>query len=161
LAGSSLGCGQVGAHGHLGTRFLKSRARAADPRWVAGNVEASPGADRRASVRADVKVEVGLTTDTNFYTGLAQDISAGGVFVATHQLRRHGEKVVLQFSLPGVAAVFLVDAEVRWIREVTSLTGGRQGATGMGLKFLNLSAHARKAIATFLEQRDSIFYDDE
>lgn len=120
------------------------------------------GAERRTSVRADMEIEVGLESETNFYTGLTADISTGGLFVATHKLRKRGEKIVVKFSLPGMATQFVVEAEVRWIREVTSLTGGRhEGATGMGLKFLNLAPQARTMIATFLKQRDSIFYDDE
>jgi uncharacterized protein (TIGR02266 family) len=131
---------------------------------VARNVEvvAPGGAERRNSTRVDLEIEVGLETETNFYTGLTQDISTGGLFVATHSLRRHGEKLVVKFSLPGVATPFVVDSEVRWIREVTSLSGGRhEGATGMGLKFLNLPPQARMVIASFLKQRESIFYDDE
>jgi uncharacterized protein (TIGR02266 family) len=109
-----------------------------------------------------MEIEVGLETETNFYTGLTQDISTGGVFVATHKLRKRGERLVVKFSLPGVPTPFVVDSEVRWIREVTSLSGGRhEGATGMGLKFINLTPQARSQIASFLKQRDSIFYDDE
>jgi uncharacterized protein (TIGR02266 family) len=131
---------------------------------VARNVEkvAPRGAERRTAARTEIEVEVGLETENNFYTGLTQDISTGGVFVATHDLRPHGERLVLKFVLPGVATPFVVDAEVRWIREVTSLSGGRhEGATGMGLRFVNLPPQAKMVIASFLNQRESIFYDDE
>jgi uncharacterized protein (TIGR02266 family) len=132
---------------------------------VARNVEkvapGAHGAERRTAPRVDVEVEVGLETENNFYTGLTQDISTGGVFVATHNLRRHGERVVVKFSLPGMSTPFTVEAEVRWLREVTSLSSRHEGATGMGLKFLNLPAQAKAVIASFLKQRESIFYDDE
>jgi uncharacterized protein (TIGR02266 family) len=125
-------------------------------------VASTGGAERRSNARVDLEVEVGLESETNFYTGLTQDISAGGVFVATHQLRPRGERLVLKFSLPGVGTPFVVDAEVRWIREVTSLTQARHDApTGMGLKFVNLPSQAKAVIASFLRQRESIFYDDE
>ena len=122
---------------------------------------AAPPSERRTSARVDLEVEVGLETDNNFYTGLTQDISTGGVFVATHNLRRRGERLVVKFSLPGVSTPFTVDAEVRWLREVSSLHGGHEAATGMGLKFLNLPPQAKAVIASFLKQRESIFYDDE
>jgi uncharacterized protein (TIGR02266 family) len=135
---------------------------------VARNVEASKkqqqdgGADRRTAARIDLEIEVGLETESNFYTGLTQDISTGGLFVATHSLRKRGDRLMLKFSLPGVEAPFTVEGEVRWLREVGSLGAGRfDGATGMGLKFINLAPQAKAVIASFLKQRESIFYDDE
>jgi uncharacterized protein (TIGR02266 family) len=130
---------------------------------VARKVEAAApaGAERRTSARAELEIEVGLETDHNFYTGLTQDISTGGVFVATHELRNRGEHVVLKFTLPGVATPFQVEGEVRWIREVTGFSRSHENPTGMGIKFLNLSPQAKMLIASFLNQRDSIFYDDE
>jgi uncharacterized protein (TIGR02266 family) len=101
---------------------------------------------------------VGLETDSNFYTGLTQDISTGGLFVATHRLRKIGDRMVLKFGLPNWQQPLVVDAEVRWIREAGAHT---DSPPGMGLKFLNLPAQARMAIANFLKKRDSLFYDDE
>jgi uncharacterized protein (TIGR02266 family) len=148
----------------LAPRSLKSGCRAADLPFVARNVDvaARNAAERRASSRVDLEIEVGLETDSNFYTGLTQDISTGGVFVATHNLRRRGDRLVLKFSLPGVSIPFVVDAEVRWLREATSLSDNTHaGPTGMGLKFLNPPAQVKAVITSFLKQRESIFYDDE
>jgi uncharacterized protein (TIGR02266 family) len=128
---------------------------------VARNVEvlAQPtGAERRTSVRVDLEIEVGLETDSNFYTGLTQDISTGGLFVATHRLRPIGERLVLKFGLPNTQGAIVVEGEVRWLREAGAHT---DAPSGMGLKFLNLSAQARMAIASFLKKRESLFYDDE
>jgi len=105
-------------------------------------------------------VKVDLESDHNFYTGLAQDISGGGLFVATHHLRRIGERVSLEFRIPDEAIPIAVDAEVRWVREITSLQRF-DGPAGMGLKFTNLSANASAAIERFLTLRDPLFYDDE
>jgi uncharacterized protein (TIGR02266 family) len=104
-----------------------------------------------------MELTVGLETDSNFYTGLTQDISTGGLFVATHQLRRSGDRITVKFSLPGVETPIVVESEVRWIRE----HGDQDHPSGMGLKFLDLIPQARTAIAHFLKSRDSIFYDDE
>ncbi len=79
----------------------------------------------RASERFDLEVKVDLESDHNFYTGLTQNISAGGLFIATSALNR-------------------VD-----------------GATGMGVRFVNLSPEAAKAIQDFIQSRDSLYYDDE
>ena len=57
----------------------------------------------RASERFDLEVKVDLESDHNFYTGLTQNISSGGVFIATHHLRRIGDRITLKFTLPGSA----------------------------------------------------------
>ncbi len=132
------------------------------PRNVEKVLPVQPGAERRSAPRIDLEVEIGFETENNFYTGLTQDISTGGVFVATHNIRPRGERISLKFTLPGATTPFVVEAEVRWIREVSSLSGGRQDySSGMGFKFINLQPQVKAVIASFLKQRDSIFYDDE
>lgn len=135
----------------------------ADLTFVARYVEVvSPtGAERRTSTRVDIELEVGFESESNFYTGLTQDISTGGLFVSTHRLRRVGDRITLKFSLPGLEVPIVVESEVRWLRESTSLQSSHDAPTGMGLKFLNLTPQGRMAIAGFLQTRDSIFYDDE
>jgi biotin carboxylase len=49
---------------------------------------------------------------------------------------------------------------VRWIRD-NSLLGPREGHAGMGLRFINLPDEAAQAIRAFLDERDSIYHDDE
>jgi uncharacterized protein (TIGR02266 family) len=121
------------------------------------------GAERRTSPRVELELEVTLESDSNFYTGLTQDISSGGIFVSTHQLRRIGEHVMVKFKLPGSATPIAVESEVRWLREAGPIHDHRSVdyPPGMGLRFLTLSSESRLAIAAFLKARDSIFYDDE
>ena len=114
----------------------------------------------RAAERYDLEVKVDLESDHNFYTGLTQNISAGGLFIATHHLRRIGDRISLKFQLPGNEGPVQVDTEVRWIRENSALTRA-DGATGMGVRFINLSPAATAAIQQFLATRDSLYYDDE
>ena len=114
----------------------------------------------RAAERFDLEVKVDLESDHNFYTGLTQNISSGGVFIATSALRKIGDRITLKFSLPGSSESLAVETEVRWIRENSSLHRV-DGATGMGVRFINLSAEANTAISTFLQNRDSLYYDDE
>jgi uncharacterized protein (TIGR02266 family) len=117
-------------------------------------------ANVRASERFDLEIKVDLESDHNFYTGLTQNISAGGLFIATHHLRRIGDRISLKFQLPGIDTPLQVDTEVRWIRENSALTRA-DGATGMGVRFINLSPAATTAITQFLATRDSLYYDDE
>ena len=116
-------------------------------------------AERHAE-RFDLEVKVDLESDHNFYTGLTQNISAGGLFVATHQLRRIGDRLKITFSLPGTAAPLTLETEVRWIRENSSLHRV-DSSTGMGVRFINLSPEATDIIQAFIESRDSLYYDDE
>ena len=83
----------------------------------------------RAAERFDLEVTVDLESDHNFYTGLTQNISSGGVFIATHHLRRIGDRITLKFTLPGSEKVLDVETEVRWIRENTALLRTADGGT--------------------------------
>ena len=114
----------------------------------------------RASERFDLEVKVDLESDHNFYTGLTQNISSGGLFIATHHIRKIGERITLNFTLPGNPKPVAVETEVRWIRENSALQRA-EGGTGMGVRFINLSPEASAAISSFLESRESLFYDDE
>jgi uncharacterized protein (TIGR02266 family) len=121
---------------------------------------ADPHQNVRASERYDLEIKVDLESEHNFYTGLTQNISAGGLFIATHHLRRIGDRITLKFLLPGNEKPVEVETEVRWIRENSALTRA-DGATGMGVRFINLSPEAAAAINGFLSNRDSLYYDDE
>jgi molecular chaperone DnaK len=114
----------------------------------------------RASERFDLEVTVDLESDHNFYTGLTQNISSGGVFIATHHLRKIGDRITLKFTLPGSPKTVEVETEVRWIRENTALMRA-DGGTGMGVRFINLSPEAKAAIDSFVQSRESLYYDDE
>jgi len=114
----------------------------------------------RASERFELEVSVDLESDSNFYTGLTQNISAGGLFIATNAIRRIGDRIMLKFNLPGQPEPLTVETEVRWIRENSALNR-IDGATGMGVRFVNLSPEAAKMIQSFIESRDSLYYDDE
>ncbi len=82
------------------------------------------------------------------------------MFIATNAIRRIGDRIVLKFSLPGRTEPLAVETEVRWIRENSALNRV-DGATGMGVRFVNLAPEAAKAIQDFIQSRDSLYYDDE
>lgn len=123
------------------------------------NIQVQPPHQRQAE-RHDLEIAVDLESDSNFYTGLTQNISSGGLFIATHQIKRVGDHVRLKFTLPGSPRPIEVDTEVRWIRENSSLHR-TDGATGMGVRFINMSHQDAEAIQGFLGDRDSLYYDDE
>jgi len=113
----------------------------------------------RAAERFDLEVKVDLESEHNFYTGLTQNISSGGLFIATHHIRKIGDRIMLNFTLPGSDKPVQIETEVRWIRENTALM--RTQESGMGVRFINLSPEAKAAIDGFLQSRESLYYDDE
>ena len=98
-----------------------------------------------------------MESEHNFYTGLTQDLSNGGLFVATHNIRPIGEHVHLHFTLPTSRDPIEAMTEVRWIRSAAVPGGG--GEAGMGLMFLQLQPQAKEAVRAFLKKRESLFYD--
>jgi len=98
-----------------------------------------------------------MDSEHNFYTGLTQDLSGGGLFVATHNIRPVGERVHLRFTLPTSRDPIEVMTEVRWVRSSEVPGGG--GEAGMGLQFLELAPAAQQAILAFLRKRESLFID--
>lgn len=113
--------------------------------------------ERRVQPRYAVAVQVTMDSEHNFYTGLTQDLSSGGLFVATHSIRPIGELIHLRFTLPTSAEPIEAMTEVRWVRAEAVRGGG--GEPGMGLMFHDLSPTAKQAIQAFLRKRDSLFYD--
>jgi len=108
---------------------------------------------RRTSERTLVEVDIGLLSDSNFYTGLSGDISQGGVFVATESPLPAGATVTLYFKLPGGRSV-RADGSVRWAR------GRDEGrAAGMGVVFLSLGDDDRRAIADYCAKRPPFFHE--
>jgi uncharacterized protein (TIGR02266 family) len=116
----------------------------------------APTPERRAHERVPLEVEVTLESDHNFYTGLTADISVGGVFVATHALWPIGTRVCVHLTLPDCERAFVLDAEVRWIRD------GRFSTLppGIGARFEDLPGEVLLALTRFVERRDTIFYEE-
>src|SRR6478735_6647861 len=55
---------------------------------------------RREHSRFSVDLDVTIGSDHNFYAGFAENLSAGGVFIATHKLKPVGSKIDLSINLP-------------------------------------------------------------
>src|SRR5690606_33013623 len=75
---------------------------------------ASSRRNRRSTPRTLLEVDIGLLSQSHFYTGLSMDLSKGGVFVATYDPLPPGALVTLFFQLPTGA----IEAAgiVRWTR---------------------------------------------
>jgi uncharacterized protein (TIGR02266 family) len=110
-------------------------------------------AERRRRERHACEFEVEFLSDTHFTTGITQDLSEGGVFVATYQRLPIGTKVELAFELPGEQRVD-VEGEVRWIREERGET-----RPGLGIAFRSLSLEALSRITAYCVGTPSRYYE--
>jgi uncharacterized protein (TIGR02266 family) len=105
--------------------------------------------------------------DNNFYTGLTEDISEGGIFIATCHGLPLGTPVILAFTLPGAWSPLEVRGTVQWLREPAALASGSaifssdddRVKPGMGVRFDALDRRSTLAIRAFMARRDPEFFD--
>jgi uncharacterized protein (TIGR02266 family) len=98
-------------------------------------------------------VAVHLSSAHNFFAAQARNISAGGLFVATDAPLPVGERVEVQFTLPGLEQVYAARCTVRWLRRASGLGGS---PPGMGLSFEELAPEVAAAVEAFLAHREPI-----
>jgi len=113
---------------------------------------------RREHDRFSVELEVDVLNEHNLYAGLAENISAGGLFIATHKLQQVGSKIELALRMPGSEAEYQIVGEVRWVRLYNEAS---DTSPGLGVRFLELPPGAAAAIERFVAQREPLFFDDE
>ena len=112
---------------------------------------------RREHSRFHVDLDVTVGSDHNFYAGFAENLSAGGVFIATHKLKPVGSKIELTINLPDGVQIRAA-GDVRWIRVFNEQS---DTPPGMGVRFSGLADASVALIQRFLARRDPLFFDDE
>lgn len=128
-----------------------------------------PDLDRRRHPRFLLELAITMQGENNFYTGLSEDVSEGGIFIATHHLLAIGTRVVLSFTLPGASEAITVEGTVQWVRgpdataRAENVFGGdrryAQGVTpGMGIRFRGIDRASVDAIRDFMFKRRPDFY---
>ena len=105
--------------------------------------------------RVKLQTEVSLSSESNFYSGFGQDLSDGGIFVATCNILEAGTQVDLSFTLPGEIPV-VATGIVRWSREFNEATP--EFFPGMGVEFVDMAIEHRQIIHAFTTQRDPLFW---
>ena len=115
----------------------------------------APREEQRRSPRAELSADVSLFSESHFFAGLTADVSEGGVFVETHQLRPVGTELDVVFTLPNDHEV-KTRGVVRWIREPNEDT-----SPGIGVQFVSLGAVDLAEIRKFLKHRPPLLWDDE
>jgi uncharacterized protein (TIGR02266 family) len=112
--------------------------------------------ERRVHRRVRLEADVSLESESNFFAGFGEDISAGGLFVATHSYAPMGTTIDVSFKLGDtqIAAA----GTVRWVRELDDKNPDM--IPGMGIQFTTLPEGAQAAIERFVRSREPMFWVD-
>lgn len=140
------------------TAKAQTTARAAAaPMSASLSKSAAPGHAGRDHARVQLKTNINLGSDSNFFTGFSTDISEGGIFVATVETVPQGTKVDLDFTLPG-GRPLKASGVVRWLREPNDHTPDLM--PGMGVQFQELQPEVASLISDFVRKREPLFFPD-
>lgn len=107
--------------------------------------------ENRGYPRRPVKIKVDFTSDDSTQSVFALNISAGGLFLATHKPLPRGSMVVVQLTLPNLAGPVEVLGEVVW--NSSNSEGQIDFPEGMGIRFLNLSSLIKEHLGIFQSAR--------
>jgi len=120
-------------------------------------VERSHDERGERATRLDVSLMISVDSDSNFYVGFTENLSDGGVFVATHAPRPIGCLVHLAIALPNQLPI-RAKGRVAWVREYAE---GSDAAPGMGIRFDQVAPEDVTRILEFGRARQPIFFDGE
>lgn len=111
----------------------------------------------RSHTRVPLEIEVTMASENNFWAGLTDNLSEGGVFVATHVPPACGTEVEMTLILPR-GRTFAVRGVVRWIRSYEASCEGMP--PGCGIQWTTLPDGAYEAITSIVNRRGTLLYDD-
>lgn len=111
--------------------------------------------ERRRLERMAYQARISVSSETNFFVSFSENLSHGGVFIATYSPPRIGERIWMQVSVEGAGEVTL-EGVVRWHR-----TGEDGCPTGCGVQFVDLDVNSEGQVAALLGsmQRDPLLAD--
>jgi len=107
---------------------------------------------QRKTPRTSTIIQVDYHTVDSLFRDFVDNISTGGMFIATPKPLEPGTQLRLEFLLPGCDYPIRVNGEVTWSRSVSSEGQKR----GMGVKFASLSPNAKDKINTIIKQLRSV-----
>jgi uncharacterized protein (TIGR02266 family) len=110
--------------------------------------------ERRRRARLGCEFEVEFLGDSHLIAGLTQDISEGGVFVATYQALPLGTVVSLGLELPSGRVV--VQGAVRWRRDGVEDSELRPG---LGIQFIDLHPQTVAVLTEFCRAHPAHYYE--
>ncbi len=115
-----------------------------------------PQLEARKHPRLELGTIVNFSEDDHsFYTGFSENISEGGLFIATYTFQpKKGDRFSLSFSLPDEPPIEAI-GEVTWLREHSSHSPTM--TPGFGCKFINLEEDDKRRINRFIHHNEVLF----
>lgn len=113
--------------------------------------------ERRVFSRREFEVKVDFFSANTFFTGFTENISEGGLFIATEAPFEIGDELDVTLSLMGKEpAPYKV--VVRWIRPPGAIGGL---PAGMGVQFKTITEADRVKLQEFIDSgvKDTLFFD--
>ena len=113
--------------------------------------------ERRVFRRKEFEVAVDLFSDNTFFTGFTENVSEGGLFIATGAPLDIGDELEIRLTMMGDAPRSH-RVVVRWIRPAAGLGGL---PAGMGVQFVDLTERERIRLQQFVDSgvKDTLFVD--
>jgi uncharacterized protein (TIGR02266 family) len=109
-------------------------------------------AHRRVSARFHVDLELTLQSESTIWMGHAENVSDGGVFVASKELKPIGTEIEMTIKLPGNMLPVWALGVVCWIRDTS---GKADTPLGMGIQFRLIADDALRRIRDFVRDRQA------
>jgi len=107
---------------------------------------------RRNNQRFQVDLELTLQSESTIWMGHLENVSDGGVFVASKELKPIGTEVEITIKLPGTLLPIWAVGVVCWIRDTSGKT---DAPLGMGIQFKLIADEALRRIRDYVRERQS------
>jgi uncharacterized protein (TIGR02266 family) len=107
---------------------------------------------RRQAQRFQVELELTLQSESTIWVGHAENVSDGGVFVVTKELKPIGTEIEVTIKLPGNMLPVWAVGVVCWIRDTSS---NSDVPLGMGIQFRLIADDALRRIRDFVRMRQT------
>lgn len=118
------------------------------------------GRRARAYERIAAAVEVDVSSEHTFWTGLTRNVSRGGLFLVHEAPLAVGTILAFTLRLSTLDDDVEVRGVVRWVRPPEAADDDMP--PGMGIQFLSLDRRVEQAIDAFISlERDSLYYDTD
>lgn len=111
--------------------------------------------ERRRAERVTLHAAVTATSETNFFAGFSENLSEGGVFIASLSPPPVGTALDVAVAV-GEDEAIMVKGEVSWIR-----TDDHGSPTGCGVRFTGLTERQSAYLHALLERagREPLFFE--
>ena len=140
-------------------------AQAQQPAFTQPKAQQSPQQGQPVAVgyrgnqnRERIEVNIGATTESNFFVGFSTEIAEGGVFAATYNIQPRGTPMLVHITLPG-GFDKIVNGIVKFVRDPMDMSAD-DTVPGMGIQFEGLDPEGRELILRFIRKRPPMFYDE-